>query len=349
MNIDLDTFLITVYCIVDDVYHAFCEPAEPVKPGPRPELSNSEVVTLVLLAQWDPRRSERRFLRYAHTHWRGYFPRLLSQSAFNRRARALVGVIAWIGPMIGEQVTAALGEGTAYEVLDSVPVPVMRRCRGRQHRLFTDEAGVGRGGSDKEWFYGVRLLPAVTPAGVIGGFVVGSAATAERWLADSLLRWRQDPTAPMPTAAELAPVLGPTHQKGGERVGPTGPIWPALGAGKPADSAYIGDLGFEGKAWSAHWRQDYGATVLTKALYEETAKPEDRQRLAHWFGSIRQIVETVQGVLVETFSLRFPRARTGYGLITRLSAKVAACNLALYLNHLWGRPLLSMLNLSPFE
>lgn len=346
MQFTIDTFLTLVYTIVDDLYRVHCLPERPVQAGRKPTFADSEVVTLVLLAQWDQSRKERAFLRYARRHWLTYFPRLLSQSAFNRRARQLVGVLAALGPIIGQMVVAALADVPAYEAVDGIPVPVMRRCRGDTHKCFTDEAGIGIGGSDKEWYYGVHLLPVVTPQGVITGFVIGPAPTGERWLADALLRWRADPTADAPTAAELAPVLGPTHKAGGERVGPTGPIWPALGAGQAMAPVYLTDLGFTGDAWIAHWRQDYGAPVLTKAAYADTSSP-DREHLVHWHASLRQIVETVQGILAETFGLKFPRARTGIGLVTRLAAKVAAFNLALYLNHLWGRPLLSMP--SPFE
>src|SRR5439155_21186115 len=97
MDLDLDTFLTTVYCVVDDLYRAEFAPAKPVRPGPRPRLSDGEVLALAILAQWQRGRSERAFLRYAGRRWRGYFPRLLSQSAFNRRARDLAGVLCALG------------------------------------------------------------------------------------------------------------------------------------------------------------------------------------------------------------------------------------------------------------
>jgi hypothetical protein len=160
MDLDLDPFLTTVYCIIDDLYRTEAAPHRAHRPGKKPVLSDSEVLTVTVVAQWQQNRSERAFLRYAHRHWRGYFPRLLSQSAFNRRARALLGVLSRLGPLIARQLTAALAPTPAYAVLDSVPVPLLRRCRGLRHRLFADEAGLGHGGSDDEWYYGVQLLPA---------------------------------------------------------------------------------------------------------------------------------------------------------------------------------------------
>ena len=66
-------------------------------------------------------------MRYVRAHWRGYFPRLLSQSAYNRRSRDLAGVLVVLVPVVAQELRAATA---AYEVLDTVAVPLLRRCRG---------------------------------------------------------------------------------------------------------------------------------------------------------------------------------------------------------------------------
>src|SRR5215216_2461956 len=55
---------------------------------PLAHLSDPEILTLAILAQWPRFRSERDFHRFAEAHLREYFPTLPSQSQFNRRARA---------------------------------------------------------------------------------------------------------------------------------------------------------------------------------------------------------------------------------------------------------------------
>lgn len=62
MEIDLDTFLVTVYCYVDDWYREQVAPQKPARPGHQPDLSDSEVLTLAVLAQWQEHTSERAFL-----------------------------------------------------------------------------------------------------------------------------------------------------------------------------------------------------------------------------------------------------------------------------------------------
>jgi hypothetical protein len=341
MELDLDTFLVTVYCVIDDLYHETFAAHKPGRPGAEPEMSDSEVLTVVVLTQWQPSRSESAFLGYVRQHWRAYFPRVLSQSAFNRRARDLMGVLCALGPVISQRLDQALGSAPPYEVLDTVPVPLMRRCRGDRHHLFGLEAALGQGGSDQDWYYGVALLGAITSRGLIAGFVLGPANTQERWLAEALLRWRQAPTAAPPSAADLLPVLGPSHKRGGRR-GPTGPLAPRQGVGTVNGAPYVADLGFAGQAWQQHWAQDYGARVLTKADYAQGAAPADPQAAARWVASLRQVVETVFYTLSARFGLTFPRARTYWGLLTRLSAKIAAFNLAVYVNHLFNRPVFAI-------
>jgi hypothetical protein len=58
MELDLDTFLVTVYCVIDDLYHETFAAHKPVRPGAEPEMSDSEVLSVVGLAQWQQRRSE---------------------------------------------------------------------------------------------------------------------------------------------------------------------------------------------------------------------------------------------------------------------------------------------------
>ncbi len=139
----------------------------------------------------------------ATRHWRAYFPHLLDQSSFNRRVRDLHGVLAALGPAIAARLALVRQLRVPYEVLDGIPVPVMARCRGNRHRCFVNEVGIGCGGSDRDWYYGVQLLLLVTPAGLITGWTLGSAATEERWVADALLRWRVDPQAAAPTVLGL--------------------------------------------------------------------------------------------------------------------------------------------------
>jgi len=60
----------------------------------------------------------------------------------------------------------------------------------------------------------------------------------------------------------------------------------------------------------------------------------------------RQIIETSNSQLVEQFQRQRNRAKSVSGLGARVQAKLAAHTLALYLNHLLGRPLLALMDLA---
>jgi hypothetical protein len=336
VQIDTDTFMVTAYTIIDDLYQERIAPHKPLRPGPKPVVCDSEVMTQMVLAQYCPQRSERWMLRYAKKHWKRYFPRMLKQSAFNVRARDLAGALCQLGPLIAEQMRRELGLDWSFEVIDGVGVPLMRRCRGDRHRLFGNEAAVGRAGADKDYIYGVKADVAVSAAGLVSGFVLGPANTEEHFLAEALFCRRLDPQAPIPTAQQLEAVLGPSHRHGGKRFGPSGPV-NTLGAGKPNPAPYVSDLGLHGKAWQAHWREHYGATVLTKEAYDDLPAAE-RRKMSRWLCGIRQRVETSFCWLESRFGLLFPRARSYWGLLARLGAKFAAFNIAMVFNYLNDLP-----------
>jgi hypothetical protein len=174
----------------------------------------------------------------------------------------------------------------------------------------------------------VELVAAVDQRGAITGFVLIPASTEERWGAEALLRWRAAPAAPAPTAAELAPVPGPAHRRRGQRLGPTGPIAPRLGAGPPAAGPYLTDRGLRGADWPRHRRAHDGATVLAGATRQ--------------LRSLRRVVASAFTTLTEVLGLSFPRARSSWGPLARVGAKAAAHNLARFLNHLFARPSFSV-------
>jgi hypothetical protein len=336
---DPDTILTTVYCLVDDLYRDqhWAARVRPRRPGQfQPTVSDSEVLTLMLLEQWQPDCSERAFLRYVATHWRASFPRQLSQSAFNRRARDLWGCLAALGPGLAEAIASALAlPHDAYEVIDAVPVPLARRCRGHHHRLNGLVAAYGRGGADHAPYFGAKLLLSVSPTPLIRGALAGPANTEERWLLDGLLTWRWDPTLPLATPADLASVLAWPHRHHGQRVGPTGWLGPRYATGVPIAAPLYGDLNYAGERWQQHWRDAYGQRVVTKA--DVRAHAQATAADVRHFNGVRQVVERVNGLLEALFGLTFPRARTVTGLWARLGAKVAACNCLVYLNLRAGR------------
>ena len=329
---DLDTFLVALYTIVDDLYQANIAPRLPPRPGPRTRLSGSEALTLALCAQWHG-TSERAFHRYASQHWRGYFPNLTSQSSLNRQIRNLAWALSALSQEAARQLEAC---AAPYQVVDAVPLPLMRRCRGQRHKLFGHEADIGVGGSDRDWYYGCKLLLAATDQGVVTGFLLSPASTGDRWAAETFFCWRANPLGTPRSPEEL-----PRRRNGKRHVGSNGPQWPRYGPGEASGAPYLGDNGFCGRDWQPHWEQNYGAAVLAPRNYGgETARQWRRRHRSRL-----QVAETVNGLLEQVFHLHFLKARSRWGLLTRVSAKVAALNLGIGVNRTLGRPDLALATL----
>ena len=52
MELDLETFLVALYVIVDDLYQSHIQPRMPACGGPPAQMSDSEVLCLGLAVQW---------------------------------------------------------------------------------------------------------------------------------------------------------------------------------------------------------------------------------------------------------------------------------------------------------
>jgi hypothetical protein len=80
--------------------------------------------------------------------------------------------------------------------------------------------------------------------------------------------------------------------------------------------------------------------VLLRQDYP-TTEASVRRQYAGW----RQIIEVANAALDNVFALAFPGARTMWGLLTRLAAKLLAFNLGIQLNRLFGRDDLALATL----
>ena len=181
---DLDSFLVSLYVLVDDWWRANHRQSPRRAPGRPILLSDSEVLTLAILAQWPRFRSERDFWRFAHSHLRPYFPTLCSQSQLNRRIRALEPELR----VLQQHLARRLCEPSAvYHVMDTTLVPAIVRVRACRKGLFCGQASFGRCRSKTEWVYGFKVALVVDPDGVVTAFGLAPANCDERPIGEALI------------------------------------------------------------------------------------------------------------------------------------------------------------------
>src|ERR687889_577842 len=181
---DLDSFLVSLYALVDDWWKLDHASEQPSKTGRPALLSDPEVLTLAILAQWPRFRSERDFWRFAWAHLRSYFPTLLSQSQLNRRIRALEPELRALQRAFARELTEP---SALYHVLDTTLVAAMVRVRASRKGLFCGQASFGRSASKTEWVYGFKVALVVDPEGVITAFGLAPAASDERPIGEALI------------------------------------------------------------------------------------------------------------------------------------------------------------------
>jgi hypothetical protein len=313
--VDVNTFLTTLYVIVDD----FCQSRAPRKrPGPKAALSDSEVIALAIFARWGRFSSERDFFRYAQSRLREAFPTLPDRSQFNRLVRSCVGLIEEVALHLLALMPDAQGGGGggggggAYEALDASAMPV-RNAKRRGEGWLAGYADIGWSNS-LGWYEGFCLLVAVAPTGVITGFGFASASTKDQPLAETFFALRAQPDPRLQSV------------------------------GSAASGPYVLDKGFEGGDNHRRWRNRYGARVICSPK-RNGRKRKWPKRLRRWAASIRQIVESVFEKLHDTFGLRGERPHELSGLRARLAARVALHNFCIWLNEQLGRPRLSFADL----
>jgi hypothetical protein len=107
---------------------------------------------------------------------------------------------------------------------------------------------------------------------------------------------------------------------------------------------HFADKGFSSMEWERYWLEEYGALVA--ATPQESARRAWPKKARRWVAGKRQLIEGVIGQLKDLFSLDRHRAKTLRGLLSRLSAKVAAYTCGVCLNAKLGRPLRRLADLS---
>jgi hypothetical protein len=102
------------------------------------------------------------------------------------------------------------------------------------------------------------------------------------------------------------------------------------------DLHVLGDKGYISADKAAElWRHN---RIHLQTLPRRNQKKQLSREAKRLINAVRQIIETVNGQLVEQFHIEINHAHTFWGLCTRLYSKLTAHTLCIYLNRLLGNP-----------
>ncbi|MBN6053644.1 IS982 family transposase [Nonomuraea sp. RK-328] len=178
MTTDLNTLLTALYVKIDDeIGGTRCI-------GRPPLLSDSELVCLAVAQAVLGFRSEARWLRFAHAHLRGMFPRLPQRPGYNKRLRAALPLV--------KRAIRLLAADTAFWfdnvwITDSTPVECGRSRPTVKRSDLAGWAAYGYCRSHSRYYWGLRLFLVCTPAGMPITWALASPKVDEREVLAAML------------------------------------------------------------------------------------------------------------------------------------------------------------------
>lgn len=183
-SITISDILTIIFVLVDDWYQAEGVKLLRGKPGKKPEFTDSEMMTLMLAQDYIPYPSETQYVEFIRANYLDLFPKLVDQSQFNRRARALRLLVEqlrryWI-------VQKGWNYQTRY-LMDTKPVPVLGYKRNKQHSDFLGNANYGVCASRKLKYFGYKLVTVTTLRGIPMVYDLVPANLDERLAAEAII------------------------------------------------------------------------------------------------------------------------------------------------------------------
>src|SRR3954447_6804370 len=182
---DLETLIIVVFCVVDDLVRDLCRECRLRQRGPAPVLADSEVLTVEIVGEVLGLDTDRGLHAYFRRHFGHLFPglRQVHRTTFARQAANL-----WVAKhALWRRLLAMTGPDPAMALIDSMPVPVCRFARAHRCRSLRDLSAFGHDPVAHQTYYGLRLHLRVAWPGVITAAVLAPANEADRSVAPQLL------------------------------------------------------------------------------------------------------------------------------------------------------------------
>lgn len=183
-SITMIELITIIFVLVDDWYQTEGVKLLRGKPGAKPEFTDSEMITLMLAQEYIPFPSETQYIGFIRANYLALFPKLVDQSQFNRRARALRLLVEqlrryWL-------VQKGWHRDTRY-LLDTKPVPVLGYKRNKHDSDFAGSANYGCCASRNLKYFGYKLVTISTLNGIPIVYDLVPANSDERRAAEAVI------------------------------------------------------------------------------------------------------------------------------------------------------------------
>ncbi len=174
---DLDDFIIAVFCVVDETIPQATGGRRLRQRGPQPVLADSEVVTMEVVGEYLGLEQDSALFSYFRHHYAHFFPalRTLHRTTFVRQAANLW----WLKEHLWQQLLDRVPHDPTFAIVDSLPLPVCPFARAYRCQRFRGEAAFGKDTLVRQTFYGLRVHVRLEWPGVIVRFCVAPANAHE--------------------------------------------------------------------------------------------------------------------------------------------------------------------------
>jgi hypothetical protein len=179
--VDLSTFIIAVFCLIDDRLKGH----RIRQRGPSPKLSDAEVLTVEIVGEFLGMDTDEGIRLFFERHYGGWFPALggVHRTTFARQAANL-----WkVKERLWQELLLLAPHNTSFALVDSMPLPACLFARAYRCRRFRGEAAFGKDTLLRQTFYGFRVHMRVCWPGVITRFSVAPANAHELSVVPELL------------------------------------------------------------------------------------------------------------------------------------------------------------------
>lgn len=292
---ELNTFIVAVFCLVDDWLERREEPLR--GRGPKPELSDSEVLTLEIVGEFLGIDTDEGLFRYFRRHYAEWFPALrkVHRTTFVRQTANLwkAKQLLW-RHLLEEKVSF----DPMISIVDSFPVPVCRFARAYRCRRLREVSAYGHDSSSGKkgkagLFFGLKAHVRVCWPGVIAEADLAAANHHDLSVAEAIL-------------AETR------HQQGRGWV--------------------LGDRNYHSPDLGEVLLDSRGLELV--APHKSSKK--ERHPWPRWLVNKRRRIETVFSQFVERFNAKKVWARDRWHLTSRFMRKILSHTVAVYFSQQSG-------------
>jgi hypothetical protein len=171
--VDLSSFIVAVFCLIDDQIKDRALRAR----GPAPKLSDSETLTIEVVGEFLGLDTDKAIFEYFRIHFAQWFPALreIHRTTFTRQSANL-----WhLKELLWQELVAVVPHEPTFAICDSMPLAACLFARAYRCKRFKGEAAFGRNTLLKQTFYGFRVHARVCWSGVITRLSVAPANAHE--------------------------------------------------------------------------------------------------------------------------------------------------------------------------